>query len=258
MRRGKGSERHGRVPTRFFSLPFSFKRERKAGSFFFFLPAERDFKGDIKGNSSEEGEEEEGGSSRSSCTNLPSIRHFSLSLSLRQQQLGAAVKIQTGAQKALVIIHIQSTCSQSRSGSTRFVGVKRERGRENALERRRRRRKKKRALSSLLPFSPPHGFRLPCRTVGLSCRRLQHRLSQPTGCWSSSALQSQEPTAGSRQLHRDEECSSTPRKSRGGGEKECRRFPDTFSAFFLSIKRLLVFFHYRLSLLFFFFPRRVC
>lgn len=30
-------------------------------------------------------------------------------------------------------------------------------------------------------FSPPYGFRLPCRTVGLSCRRLQHQLSRQAG-----------------------------------------------------------------------------
>lgn len=30
-------------------------------------------------------------------------------------------------------------------------------------------------------FSPPFAFRLPCRTVGLSCRRLQHQLSRQAG-----------------------------------------------------------------------------
>lgn len=136
-------------------------------------------------------------------------------------------------------------------------GKERERERKCTREEKKE-KKKKRALSSLLPFSPPHGFRLPCRTVGLSCRRLQHRLSQPTGCWSSSALQSQEPTAGSRQLHRDEECSSTPRKSRGGGEKKSAGDSRIrLALFFLSIKRLLVF-STTAFLFFFFFPRRVC
>lgn len=30
-------------------------------------------------------------------------------------------------------------------------------------------------------FSPPYGFRLPCRTVDLSCRRLQHQLNREAG-----------------------------------------------------------------------------
>lgn len=47
-------------------------------------------------------------------------------------------------------------------------------GEENALE-----RKKYRFSPS--SFTPPYGFRLPCRTVGLSCRRLQHQLSRQAG-----------------------------------------------------------------------------
>lgn len=35
-------------------------------------------------------------------------------------------------------------------------------------------------LFSLL-LSPPYGSRLPCSSVGLSCRRLQHRLSRQAG-----------------------------------------------------------------------------
>lgn len=94
--------------------------------------------------------------------------------------------------------------------------------------------KKKDSLSSLLPVSPPHGLRLPCRTGAPSCRRLQHRLSLPTGCWSSSALQSQEPTAGSRQLHRDEKVQRGAAEKKNQDQekkKKRRRFQNVFSVY---------------------------
>lgn len=59
-----------------------------------------------------------------------------------------------------------------RSGSSRFAGRKmHSRGKK----------KKKENRFSPSSFSPPYGFRLPCSSVGLSCRRLQHRLSRQAG-----------------------------------------------------------------------------
>lgn len=42
-------------------------------------------------------------------------------------------------------------------------------------------RKRKKYRFSPSSFSLPYGFRLPCCTVGLSCRRLQHQLSRQAG-----------------------------------------------------------------------------
>lgn len=52
-------------------------------------------------------------------------------------------------------------------------GKKHSRGREK--------KRKKQRFSSSSSFSPPSGFRLPCRTLGLSCRRLRHQLSRQAG-----------------------------------------------------------------------------
>ncbi len=69
------------------------------------------------------------------------------------------------------IIHSNRLHDASTYSPFRFESVY---GEENALE-----RKKYRFSPS--SFSPPYGFRLPCRTVGLSCRRLQHQLSRQAG-----------------------------------------------------------------------------
>lgn len=178
---------------------------KKSGSF----PAERYFKGDIKGNSNGGGG---GGSLRSSC-NLPSIRHFSplTQLALKKRKEKKQKNIHSEHRKAR-IIHSGARFSATRPHTVRsgfrvgFCG-----GRKKCTRGGRKRRIFFLPLFSLLPFSSPR-----FQAAMPHCRSLLQATptpSEPTG-WSS-ALQSQEPTAGSRQLHNNKKNSVaalTPRK----------------------------------------------
>lgn len=90
-----------------------------------------------------------------SC-NLPSIQEFSL---LKLNSSCWVVSTQKSAYNPQYSVHIQSVQV--------WVGKMNWRGKKHRF--------------SPSSFSPPYGFRLPCRSVGLSCRRLQHQLSRQAG-----------------------------------------------------------------------------
>lgn len=104
------------------------------------------------------------GASLRSSSNLPSIHEFS------SQNFNSSCCC-FYPQKAR-IFHSARLRDASTYSPFRFESVY---GEKNALER------KKKYRFSPSSFSPPSGFRLPCRTVGLSYRRLQHQLSRQAG-----------------------------------------------------------------------------
>lgn len=211
MWKRKWSERHRNDSTRF----SGFKR-KKSGSF----SPEHYFKGESTAHQRELQWGPVWGGTHS--RNLPSIHEFfpQIKLHLFFFLFYFIHTTQKKKRKARVI-HSARLHDASTYSPFRFESVY---GEKNALER------KKKYRFSPSSFSPPYGFRLPCRTVGLSCRRLQHQLSRQAG---AAHFKVRHRLPGPDSCIKNNYSPMPPKKK----ENQRRSFPDTLQS--LRMKRIL-------------------